>query len=134
MTFTNIIELEQYLYCLSMELHTNSFEIVPVQLNIWKNFDRKTKCLKDQEYQRVRRSEENECDKQARLNKSNQHNKIKLSEEADTQKQIRLQNDRESKKRKLSIETESERQIKLQKESESKKQSGQNKSQSPTMK
>jgi 23S rRNA G2069 N7-methylase RlmK/C1962 C5-methylase RlmI len=52
MTCTNIIELEQYLYCLSMELHTNSFEIVLVQLNICKTFDRKTKCfIKDQEYQ-----------------------------------------------------------------------------------
>ena len=30
MTFTNIIELEQHVYCLSMELRTNSFEIVPV--------------------------------------------------------------------------------------------------------
>jgi hypothetical protein len=35
MAFTNIIELEQYLYCLSMELHTNSFEIVTVQLKIY---------------------------------------------------------------------------------------------------
>ena len=33
MKFTDILELEQYLYCLSMKLHTNSFEIVPVQLN-----------------------------------------------------------------------------------------------------
>ena len=69
MTFTNIIELEQYLYCLSMELHTNSFEIVPVQLNICKTFDRKIKCFKDQEYQRVRRSEEKESDKQVDLTK-----------------------------------------------------------------
>ena len=50
---------------------------------ICKTFDRETKCFKDQVYQRVRRSEENECDKQARLNKSNHHNKIKRSEEAD---------------------------------------------------
>ena len=77
-----------------MELHTNSFEIVPVQLNICKTFDKKTKCSKDQEYQRVRRSEENECDKQARLNKANEYNKRKRSEETDSQKQIRLQNDR----------------------------------------
>ena len=31
--FTNIIELEQYLYCLSSELHTNSYEIVPIPIN-----------------------------------------------------------------------------------------------------
>jgi hypothetical protein len=35
MKFTNILELEQYLYSLSIELHTNSFEIVPVQFNIY---------------------------------------------------------------------------------------------------
>ena len=33
MRFTNILELEQYLYCLSSELHTNSYEIVPVQIS-----------------------------------------------------------------------------------------------------
>ena len=31
--FTNILELEQYLYCLSSELHTNSYEIVPIKIN-----------------------------------------------------------------------------------------------------
>ena len=36
MKFVNILELEQYLYCVSMTLHANLFEIVPVQLNICK--------------------------------------------------------------------------------------------------
>ena len=30
--FTTILELEQYLYCLSSELHSNSYEIVPIQI------------------------------------------------------------------------------------------------------
>ena len=33
MKFTNIVSLKQYLYFLSMELHTKLFEIVPVQLD-----------------------------------------------------------------------------------------------------
>ncbi len=38
MKFANIVELEQYLYFLSTNLHTNLFEIVPIQLNKWSNF------------------------------------------------------------------------------------------------
>ena len=34
MKFVNILELEQYLYSLSMTLHANLFEIVPVRLNV----------------------------------------------------------------------------------------------------
>ena len=36
MKFVNILELEQYLYSVSMTLHANLFEIVPVQLDISK--------------------------------------------------------------------------------------------------
>jgi hypothetical protein len=52
MKFANILELEQYLYSLSMTLHANSFEIVPVQLNIkhvCKASKQKSKCVKDRE-------------------------------------------------------------------------------------
>ena len=31
MKFKNILDLEQYLYSVSMELHTNLFEIVPLK-------------------------------------------------------------------------------------------------------
>ena len=34
MKFTNILELEQYLYSLSITLRANVFEIVPVQLSM----------------------------------------------------------------------------------------------------
>ncbi len=121
MAFTNIIELEQYLYCLSTKLHANLFEIVPVQLNMCKNLNQETKCVKDREYQRIKRSVETECDRQTRLEKANNYNKRKRSEATDGQKQIRLEKDRESKKNKCSIETESERQIRLQNNKESKK-------------
>ena len=44
MKFANILELEQYLYSLSMLLHANLFEIVPVRLNLCKS-----NCVKDQQ-------------------------------------------------------------------------------------
>ena len=60
MKFTNIHELEQYLYSLSIELHSNIFEVVPVQLNICKASKQKTKHVNDQEYQNKRLSVETE--------------------------------------------------------------------------
>jgi hypothetical protein len=44
MKFANILDLEQYLYSLSMLLHANLFEIVPVRLNLCKS-----NCVKDQQ-------------------------------------------------------------------------------------
>lgn len=58
MEFTYILELELYLYCLSLKLHTNSYEIVPVQVNKCKA----SKCAIDQMYQEKRHSLENETD------------------------------------------------------------------------
>ncbi len=121
MKFCNIHELEQYLYCLSIELHSNIFEVVPVQLNICKASKQKTKHVNDQEYQNKRLSVETEGATQARLSKASQYKKRKQSEETNSERQIRLQKERESKKRKQSEETDSERQVRLQKERESKK-------------
>ena len=50
MKFANILELEQYLYSLSMTLHANLFEIVPVRLNVCNATEQKNDCVKDQEY------------------------------------------------------------------------------------
>ena len=48
MKFTNIVQLEQFLYCLSTELRTNLFEIVPVHiLNKCDVSKQKTKCVRD---------------------------------------------------------------------------------------
>ena len=121
MKFSNIHELEQYLYSLSIELHTNIFEVVPVQLNICKASKQKTKRVNDHEYQGKIRSVETEAAKQVRLNKANEYKKRKQSEETNCERQIRLQKEKESKKRKQSEETDSERQVRLQKERESKK-------------
>jgi hypothetical protein len=67
MKFGNILELEHYLYSVSMTLHANLFEIVPVQLNICKASEEKSKCVMDQEYVLKKRLLiENEGDKQAR--------------------------------------------------------------------
>ena len=125
MKFANILGLEQYMYSLSMTLHANSFEIVPVQLNIKhvrKASEQKSKCVKDREYvQKKRLLVETEGDKQARLKKASEYKKRKQSEETDSQQQIRLQKLSESIKQKRSEETDSERQIRLQKDSESKK-------------
>ncbi|CAB4020009.1 Hypothetical predicted protein [Paramuricea clavata] len=125
MKFANIPGLEQYLYSLSMILHANSFEIVPVQLNIKRvrnASEQKSKCVKDREYvQKKRLSVETEGDKQARLKKASEYKKTKQSEETDSEQQIRLQKLSESIKQKRSVETDSERQIRLEKDSESKK-------------
>ena len=121
MKFTDVHELEQYLYSLSIELHSNIFEIVPVQLNMCKASKQKTKCVNDQEYQRKRRSVETEGVQQARLRKASEYKKRKQSKETNNERQIRLQKISESKKQKQSEETDSERQVRLQKETESKK-------------
>ncbi len=122
MKFSDVHELEQYLYSLSIELHSNIFEIVPVQLNMCKASKQKTKCVNDQEYQRKRRSVETEGVKQARLSKASEYKKRKQTEETNNERQIRLQKISESKKGKRSKETDSGRQVRLQNESESKKQ------------
>ena len=124
MKFVNILELEQYLYSVSMTLHANLFEIVPVQLNICKASEKKSyKCVKDREYVLKKRLLiENEGDKQARLKKASEYKKRKQSEETDSERQRRLQKLSESIKQKRSEETDSERQIRLQKLSESIKQ------------
>jgi cobyrinic acid a,c-diamide synthase len=75
MKFTNILELEQYLYCLSMKLHTNYFEIVPVQLNKCNALEKKSKCVRDHEYHKKRLSVESEGDKKARLQKASEYKK-----------------------------------------------------------
>ena len=124
MKFVNILELEQYLYSVSMTLHANLFEFVPVQLNICKASEKKSyKCVKDREYVLKKRLLiENEGDKQARLKKASEYKKRKQSEETDSERQIRLQKLSESIKQKRSEETDSEWQIRLQKISESIKQ------------
>jgi flagellar biosynthesis GTPase FlhF len=140
MKFANILELEQYLYSLSMTLHANLFEIVPVRLNICKASEQKSKSVKDREYvQKKRLLVENEGDKQARLKKASEYNKRKQSKETDKERQIRLQKASEYKKRKQSEETDrlqklsesiklkrseetyNKQQIRLQKDRESKK-------------
>ena len=106
MKFTNILELEQYWYSLSIELHANIFEIVPVQLNMCKlsKYVQNTKYVHDmdREYQKKRRSVETESVKKARLSKVNDHeyNKRKQSEETGSEKLVRLQKAVEYKKKK----------------------------------
>ena len=74
-----------------MTLHDNLFEIVPVQLNICKASEQKSKCVKDLEYvQKKRLLVENEGDKQARLKKASEYKKRKQSEETDSQQQIKI--------------------------------------------
>ena len=122
MKFKNILDLEQYLYSVSTELHTNLFEIAPLQLN--KHAASKTiaKCIRDKEYQKKRCSLKTEGTKIARLQKAIDYKKRKQSKETDSEKQSRLKKDGESKKRRQFQETESQRQIRLEKDRESKKQ------------
>ena len=90
MKFANILELEQYLYCLAVALHTNSFEIVSLHLHKC-GAKQKAKCAKDQDYQKKRRSGETKLDRQLRLKNANIYEKRQQSNEIDSDKQIRLQ-------------------------------------------
>ena len=89
MKLTDISDLEQHLYFLSIKLNTNLFEIVPVQLI----------------------ASETDSERKARLCEARQSKKQKLLEENYHNRQIRRQKDSQSKKRKRrSEETDSERQ------------------------
>ena len=122
MKFNDILDLEQHLYFLSIELHTNLFEIVPVQLIAPEtNSERKSRLCKARQSKKQKRLEENDHNRHIRLQKDSESKKRKRSEEIDSDKQIRLQKVKELKKRKQSEETDSERQIRLQKDRESKK-------------
>ena len=104
MKFANILELEEYLYCLAVALHTNLFEIVPLHFH------------KVSESMKRKRSEETDNERQIRLEKDRVSKKSKRSEEADSERQLRLEKDRASKKSKRSNETDNERQIRLEKD------------------
>ena len=84
MKFKNILDLEQYLYSVSMELHTNLFEIVPLQLNKYAASKTIAKSIRDKEYQKKRRSLETEGTKIARLQKAIDYKKRKQSKETDS--------------------------------------------------
>ena len=115
MKFKNILDLEQYLYSVSMELHTNLFEIVPLQLNKHAASKTVAKSIRDKEYQKKRRSLETEGTKIARLRKAIDYKKRKQSKETDSEEQSRLKKDGESKKRRQFQEIESQRQKRLKK-------------------
>ncbi|CAB4008888.1 Hypothetical predicted protein [Paramuricea clavata] len=83
MKFANIIGLEKYLCSVSLKLHTNLFEIVPVQLY---------KCIDSNK--KRKQCEETDIDRQARLHKASE-----TLEETNSERQIRLQKDSESKKK-----------------------------------
>ena len=119
MRFTNILELEQYLYCLSPELHTNYFEIVPIQMNkciITTDIQRKKTLQKASECKKRKRSEETDSQRQIRLQKDRMSKKQKRSEETNIQRQIRLEKKKVYKKQKRSEETDREKQIRLEKD------------------
>jgi hypothetical protein len=122
MKFNDILDLEQHFYFLSMELHTNLFEIVPVQLITSEtNSERKARLSKAKQSKKQKHSEENDNNRQIRLQRGSESKKRKQSEETNSDRQIRLQKANKFKKRKQSEETDSDRQIRLQKVKESKK-------------
>ena len=117
MKLNDILDLEQHLYFLSIELHTNLFEIVPVQLIAPEtNSGKKSRLCKARQSKKHKRLEENDHNRNIRLQKDSESKKRKRSEETDNERQIRLQKDREPKKRKKSQETDSERQLQLEKD------------------
>ena len=118
MKFNNALELEQYLYCLSIKLHANLYEIVPVKVNKSTTAQQiLSKGTKDQQYHNC--SPENKGDKGATLQeesqKANECKKRWKANETDLQRQNRLERDRLHKKLKRSQETDYEKQIRLEK-------------------
>ena len=101
MQFANILDLEQYLYALSEALHSNLFEIVPVQFMEFVN-------------KRTYSSQTMNVDKSVRLVKNREAKKRKRSEETDRERQLRLQSVRECMNKKRSEETDCNRQYRLQ--------------------
>jgi hypothetical protein len=125
MRFTNILELEQYLYCLSSELHTNSYEIVPIQVNKFisaSDIQEKNRLQKANESKKIKRSEETESERQIRLQKDRLSKKQKRLDETDIERQVRLEKKKLNKRQKQSNETDSARQIRLQRDRLYKKQ------------
>ncbi len=101
--------MEQYLYCLSSELPTNSYEIVPIQVN---------KFISAFDIQKKNRLQK------ASLKKESGQKKLKVKDKLEFQK------DRLSKKQKRLDETDIERQVRLEKKKLNKKQKQTNESDS----
>ncbi len=121
----NVINLEQHLYILSVELNTNLFEIVPVQLIACEtnsgqrkvnDHKRPIRLKSDRESKKRKRSEETDSDRQIRLQKANEFKRRKQLNETDSNRLIRLEKDRESKKRKKLNKSDSKRQLRLEKD------------------
>ena len=81
MKFKSILDLEQYLYSVSTELHTNLFEIVQLQLNKYTASKTIAKCTRDKEYQKKRRSLETKGTKIASLQKAVDYKNRRQSED-----------------------------------------------------
>ena len=117
-----VMKIYDMLYFLSVELHTNSFEIVPVQLIAREtNSERKARFCKARQSKKQKRVEENDHNRQIRLQKDREYKKRKRSQEIDSDKQNRPQKVKECKKRKQSEETDSQQQIRLEKNKSKKK-------------
>ena len=99
MQFAIVLDVEQYLYALSDTLHSNLFEIVPVQFTEFVNnsstknvnFTQSVRLLKKpREFQRAKRSKENDCERQNRLVNSREYINKKRCEESELARQTRL--------------------------------------------
>ena len=114
MQFANMLELGQYLYRLSEALHSNLFEIVPVQFvnnsstkNV--NFAKSVRLLKNKEFQKAKRSMGNDCERQKRLQKMREYINKKRWEESELTRQTRLDGAKLYQNKKLSLETDLEK-------------------------
>ena len=105
--FSNISDLEQFLYYLSKNLHVNLFEVVLMYVT-------KTNFRLNKDTAKRNQSQVTENKQQARLEKDRESKKQKRLSETDSEQQLRLENDRQSKRQKRLNETENERQSKKQ--------------------
>ena len=95
MQFANMLDVEQYLYALSDALHSNSFEIVPVQFTEFLNKSstknaQSARLLKNREFQKAKQSKESDCDRQNRLLQKREYMNKKRREESELARQTRI--------------------------------------------
>ena len=98
MQFANVLDVEQYLYALFDAMHSNLFEIVPVQFTEFVsngspknvNFTRSVRLLKNREFQSTKWSKENDCERQNRLLDSREYVNKKRCEESELARQSKL--------------------------------------------
>ena len=144
MKCADMSELQEYLCCLSLQLNSDFFEIVPVEFHVhnivcneidiesskksnsseFNSQSINNRVQKAQEYEEsknIPETNETTCRRQPRLSKNKECMKRKRSQESDLERQIRLEKNNGCQKRKRAQESDLQREIRLEKDKASHK-------------